>query len=80
MDKDCTIKYGFNGKECPDAWVEAHEYDWIYNEKADILYWCTGYQCAEEKLHQPSMQLKWHSTAFFDSLLRAIICSGNKIE
>ncbi len=64
--------YGFNGKGCPDAWIEAHEYDWIYDEKKDILYWCTAYQCAEEKLHQSSLQLKWHSIAFFDSLLRTI--------
>lgn len=27
------MTYGFNGKGCPDARVEAHEYDWIYDEK-----------------------------------------------
>lgn len=64
------MTYGFNGKGCPDAWVEAHGYDWIYNEKTDILYWCTACQCAEEKLHQSPLRLTWHSTEFFYNLLR----------
>lgn len=64
------MTYGFNGKGCPDKWVEAHEYDWIYDEANNILYWCTNYQCAEwHKLHH---NVIWHSPDFFYDLLREV--------
>jgi len=67
------MTYGFNGEGCPDKWVEAHKYDWIYDEVNNILYWCTNYQCAEEhKLHNKKLNITWHSTDFFYNLLHEV--------
>jgi hypothetical protein len=67
------MKWGLNGKDCPDKWVEAHGYDWVYDETNNILYWCTNFQCAkEEKLHNKKLNITWLSTEFFYDLLREV--------
>ena len=67
------ITYGYDGVGCPDAWVEAHGYDWIYCEMTKTLYWCTNYQCVEQDRTNPErFYLHWHSRDFFYNLLECI--------
>lgn len=53
-------------EKCPNEWVEAHGYPWLYDESTGTLYWCTNYQCAEKH----GKNIIWHSTEFFYDLLK----------
>lgn len=64
-----NIIYGFNGENCPDKWVEAHKYDWMYFPDNNTLYWCTNYQCAEEKLRTRKLHITWHDKEYFYKML-----------
>lgn len=68
------MKYGLYGKGCPDKWVEAHGYHWIYDEQTDTLYWVTQIQCAEQAnvSKRGQLRLTWHSRDFFYDLLKKI--------
>jgi len=72
-ERKLMITYGYKGVGCPDAWVKAHGYDWIYYEETKKLYWCTNYQCAEQSFIDPKQfQLKWHNRNFFYKLLENV--------